>query len=81
MPLNDVIVKIALENMNKFNPDTSLYDAIVEMDAASLTYLCNKKYRMDILNHGFTRENINVLKLIDLIENNLSIKSHVKTAC
>lgn len=81
MPLNTLVANLALENLNKFKPDSSLYDAIVEMDMASIKYLCNKKYREEIINRGYVKEPINISKLIEIIENSLYLKSKVKVAC
>ena len=81
MGLNLLVACLALENLEKFKPDSSLYDAIVEMDVASIKYLCNNKYRLDIINRGYVKEPINISKLIETIEASLSARTRVKVAC
>lgn len=80
MPLNMLIATLALENLGKYNPDSSLYDAIVEMDEKLVKYLCNKKYRLEILNKGFIKEPVDMVKMIEIIENNLFKNSKIRMA-
>lgn len=81
MGLNLLVATLALENLEKYNPDSSLYDAIVEMDEKLIKYLCNKKYRLEIINKGFIKEPVDIVKMIEIIENNLFKNSKIRIAC
>lgn len=74
MPLSELVVEIAVRNANKFNPDTSLMDAIVEMDTNTLKYLVDRVYRNDIIGKPYVSEKLNMNKMVMLLENKLNSK-------
>ena len=72
MGLTQVIVDIALSELDKFKSDSSLYDAIVERDTKTILYLVNNKYKLDIINRGYIKEPLKISNLLQEIELNLN---------
>lgn len=72
MGLNQIIVDIALSELDKFKSDSSLYDAIVERDSKTILYLVNNKYKLDIINRGYIKEPLKISSLLQEIELNLN---------
>lgn len=65
MGLNLVVVKLAHKELERFNGDSSLYDAIVTGDAELIKYLCNNKYKDELWRTGFVKEDFSIVKMIE----------------
>ncbi|MGL5329487.1 MAG: hypothetical protein ACRDD7_09465 [Peptostreptococcaceae bacterium] len=71
MPLSELVVNLAIQKSNYYQPDTSLLDAIVEMDQPMVRYLVNRVYREEVMNVQFISEKLNMRKMVQLLENKL----------
>ena len=78
MSLNQLVANIALEELDKFKSDSSLYDAIVEKDTKMILYLVNNRYKLDIINRGYVKEPIRVSKILQELELSLSKNKHIR---
>lgn len=76
MGLNYIIGELAVNKLRE--NDSTLYDAITEMDADLIKWLVNNRYRLDILNIGFVKERISIAKMIHAIEENLCDNKRIK---
>lgn len=78
MELNKVVAEIAIQELNKFRSDSSLFDAIVQRDVALILYLVNNKYKLDVINRGYVKEPISITKMMQAIELGLNRKKHIR---
>ena len=78
MGLTQVIADIALEELNKFKSDSSLYDAIVQNDIKLVLYLVNNKYRMEIINREYIKEPLSINRILQSLESGLSKNKSIR---
>lgn len=78
MGLNYIIGELACIEMNKFNGDDTLYEAIVTADTRLIRYLVNGKYRNDIINKQFIKEPISIAKMVQAIEEKLDGNKRIR---
>lgn len=78
MELTQVIADIALQELNKFKSDSSLYDAIVQRDIKLVVYLVNNKYKLEIINRGYVKEPVSINRILQSLESALSKNKSIK---
>ena len=78
MGLNQVIVDITLQELDKFKSDSSLYDAIVQRDIKLVLYLVNNKYKLDIINRGYIKEPVSINRVLQSLESGLSKNKQIR---
>lgn len=81
MGLNYIIGEIACEELERFNGDDTLYEAIVAADKGMIHFLVNSKYKYNILNKEHTKEPMDIAKMIEVIEARLDRNKRIRLLC